>query len=251
MVIESSFGASGHGRLVLLALVLGSFWLPLRADEIVKKDGTVVDGQITGVSNGQIGITIGAGRSVVYLSDVQSVAMAAPPELAKIQSAAPAAAIAALEPLVKQYSGLPADWVLDAMGQLAEAYSADNHADKAAQLYAQINQLYPNSPYQKESIVGQARLDLKAGKAAEALAAVKPIVDQANQNVAPSPAEGRLFGAAFLVYGQALQAQKQFPQALEAFLTVKTMFYQTPALVQQADQLAEQLRRENPGVAVD
>src|SRR5471032_1558877 len=123
MVIESSFWVRGVGRSALLLVIIGSF-LPLRADEIVKKNGTIVDGQITGISSGQIGITIGAARSVVYLSDVQSVTMTPPAAMAKLDSATPEAKISILEPLVKQYAGLPADWVLDAMGQLADAYDA-------------------------------------------------------------------------------------------------------------------------------
>jgi tetratricopeptide (TPR) repeat protein len=251
MVIGSLLLSRRGASAGIIALVCSGFIFSARGDEIKKTDGTTVDGDITGVSSGQVEINIAGGKSVVYLSDIQTVNMAPPAAMTQLKDATPATVIATLDPLVKQYAGLPTDWVLDAMGQLADAYDTQGQADKSGQVYAQINQLYPNSPYQKEAVVGAAKLALKQGKIAEALAAVKPIVDQANQNVAPSPAEGRLFAGAFLVYGQALQAQKEYPQALEAFLTVKTMFYQNPVLVAQADQLAEALRAQNPGVAVD
>ena len=76
---------------------------------------------------------------------------------------------------------------------------------------------------------------LSQGKIAEALAAVQPVIDAANKTVAPSAADARAYASAFLVYGQILEAQKKYPEALEAYLTVKTMFYQNPALVDQSD----------------
>ena len=48
-----------------------------------------------------------------------------------------------------------------------------------------------------------------------------------------------------------LEAQQKFPQALEAYLTVKTMFYQNQALVDESDRLVQKLRATNPGVSVN
>jgi hypothetical protein len=48
-----------------------------------------------------------------------------------------------------------------------------------------------------------------------------------------------------------LEAQKKLPEALEAFLTVKTMFYQNPNLVAEADHYAQELRTQNPSLGVD
>jgi tetratricopeptide (TPR) repeat protein len=249
--MATTFLVRGGRSLGIFALLFGLFSI-VRADQIVKTDGTAINGQITGISSGQVGITIGTVKSIVYLSDIKKVTMDQPPEMAQLKNAAPAQVVSTLEPLVKEYAGLPANWVLDAMGRLADAYDAQGHGDKATQIYAEIKQLYPNNAsYQQEAIVGEARQELKEGQIAAAMNAVKPLIDEANKNVAPSPDDGRLFAKAFLVYGQALEAQKQYPQALEAYLTVKTMFYQNPALVTQADQLAEALRAQNPGVAVD
>src|SRR6202044_2978142 len=118
-------------------------------------------------------------------------------------------------------------------------------------VYNQIIQLYPGSAYENVAKAGEAEMNLKAGKIDEALAAVQPIVDQANKNIAPSPSDGALYAKAFLVYGQVLEAQKKPQQALEAYLTVKTMFYQNPVLVDQADQFAKNLRDQNPGIGIE
>jgi tetratricopeptide (TPR) repeat protein len=176
--------------------------------------------------------------------------MPAPDDVAQLKSADPATVVATLAPLVKQYAGLPADWVVDAMAQLADAYDAQGKSAQASDIYAQINALYPGSPYQNEAIAGAAKLDLNAGKTADALSLLQPVVNQANQHVAPSAAEARGDAKIFLVYGQVLQAQKQNAAALEAYLTVKTLFYENPALADQAGKLADALRAQNPGVSV-
>jgi len=257
MAIGFSSPYHSLGTAGLIALVLGFSSLQSMADDqITKKDGTQITGQIVSVSGGQVMVSIhspngGIAKLPYDLDKIQSVTMAPPAGVAAVHDAAPAAVIAGLEPLVKQYAGLPTDWVVEAMGQLAEAYNAQGQADRAVDLYNQIDTLYPGSKYHAEAAAGKALLSLKQGKIEEALAEVQPIVDQANKNLAPSPAEGRLYARTFLVYGQILQAQKKLSQALEAYLTVKTMFYQNPAMVEQASQLTGKLRDQNPGLGID
>jgi tetratricopeptide (TPR) repeat protein len=242
----------------LAALLFLSFGTRGRAeDQIHLKSGSTVTGQITGLADGQIavkGLTPGGQpmQSSVYVTDIQSITMAPPAAMAALKDdAPPATVIATLTPLVKEYAGLKVDWVVDAMALLADADESSGQPEQAQAVYAQINQLYPNSPYQNAAAAGTAQLDLKQGKPDAALALLQPVVDKANQDLAPSPAEGRSFARAFLVYGQALQAQKQDAKALEAYLTVETMFYQNPALVAQAGQLAASLRQQDPAVRVD
>lgn len=227
-------------------------------DQITKTDGSVIPGTIVGVSDGQVTIKThdssgGLAKFPITITDIKSVSMATPADVTKVQAegVAPSAVIAALEPEVKQFAGLPVDWVVAAMAQLAEAYASQGQADRALAIYNQIIQLYPGSTYENVAKAGQAEMSFKAGKIDEALAAVQPIVDQANKNIAPSPLDGALYAKAFLVYGQVLEAQKKTRQALEAYLTVKTMFYQNPLLVDQADQFAKNLRDQNPGIGIE
>ncbi len=239
-----------------MAIALALLILPSFADDqITKKDGTILTGQIIGVANGQVlynGKTSSGGvvKLSCYLTDVQSINMTPPPDIAKAATATPTAAVAMLDPIIKQYAGLPADWVIAAMAQLAEAYIALGQTEKAVAVYDQIDTLYPGSKYHTEVVAGKAGMSLKQGKIDEALAGVQPIVDKANQDIAPSASDGALYASTFLVYGQALQAQKKYEQALEAYLTVKTMYYQNTALADQADQLAKKLRADNPGLGV-
>jgi tetratricopeptide (TPR) repeat protein len=242
---------------VALAFIL----LVLRSvadDQIVKKDGTTIKGQILSVSDGQVLVEShtsngGIAKVPYYITDIKSVAMAVPADVAKAEAegVTPAAVIAALEPKVKQFAGLPTDWVVEAMAQLAQAYAAQGQTDKAVAAYNQIDTLYPGSKYHAQAVAGKAEMSLKAGKIDEALAAVQPIVDQANKDIAPSPADGAVYANAFLVYGKVMEAQKKPQQALEAYLTVTTMFYQNPSLVDQADKDARDLRDHNPGIGIE
>ena len=92
---------------------------------------------------------------------------------------------------------------------------------------------------------------LAQGNVEQALSTVQPVIEAANKTVAPSPSDARAYANAFLVYGRILEAQKKYPQALEAYLTVKTLFYQNQALVDQSAQLVQNLRAHQPGVSVD
>ncbi len=218
-------------------------------DQIFKADGTSISGQVVSVADGQVMIQSTTSRGgiakVPYrLSDIKSVNMAVPASVAAAQvpGTTPAAVITDLEPQVKLFAGLPADWVVGAMAQLADAYAAQGQADKSTEIFNQILALYPGSNYEAVAKAGKAEMSLKAGKIDDALAAVQPMIDKANSNIAPSPSEGAIFAKAFLVYGQILEKQQKPEAALEAYLTVKTMYYQNPALVTQADQLATALR---------
>jgi tetratricopeptide (TPR) repeat protein len=253
-----NFGRHACCIFLLASALLVSAVRSIADDQIIKKDGSTITGRILGVSDGHVTVqatTSNGGIATVsyYITDIKSISMAVPAEVtaADASGVAPAAVIAALEPKVEQFAGLPADWVVAAMVQLADAYSTQGQADRAAAVYHQIIQLYPGGVYENGAKAGLAGMSLKAGKTAEALAIVQPIVDQANQDIAPSPSDGALYAKAFLVYGQVLEKQKKPQQALEAYLTVKTMFYQNPGLVGEADQLARNLRDQNPGLGVE
>jgi tetratricopeptide (TPR) repeat protein len=240
-----------------LALILPVF-RSFADDQIIKTDGSIITGRIVGASDGQVTVEShssngGIARVPYYISDIKSISMATPAEVTKVQAqgVAPAAVIAALEPQVKQFAGMPADWVVAAMSQLGQAYAATGQSDKAIAIYNQIDTLYPGSKYHAQAVAGKAEMSLKAGKINDALAAVQPIIDQANKNIAPSPSDGAVYASAFLVYGKVMEAQNKPEQALEAYLTVKTMFYQNPALVDQADQLAKDLRDHHPGIGIE
>jgi len=247
--------------LATAAMTLVAVSLTLRAvadDRIVQTDGKIYSGHIVSVSDGAATMESkspggGVARFPVMLSDIKSVEMQIPPAVAAVQApnTAPGQVIAALEAPVKQYAGLPATWVVDAMAQLGDAYSQVGQTDKALAIYNEIGSLYPHSAYTAVAEASRAQLDLDGGKIEDALKIVQPIDAAANQDIAPSTLDGSTYAKAFIVYGRVLEAQNKLPDALEAFLTVKTMFYQNPNLVAEADHYAQDLRAKNPDVGIE
>ncbi len=195
----------------------------------------------------------GTAKIPFFMTDIKSVTMAAPADVtaASAPGTAPGSVIPVLEPQVKKFAGLKVAWVVDAMAQLGDAYSQVGQLDKAQAIFSEISQLYPGSKYENIAQASQAELDLNAGKVDQALAIVQPIVDAANKDLAPSPEDGRTYAKAFLVYGRAKEMQKQPQAALEAYLTVKTMFYQNDTLVTEAEHYAKDLRDKNPGLGIE
>jgi hypothetical protein len=250
-------------RRVEPAFLIGLAFLFLAAragadDHITKNDGTVITGRIVGVTGNQVFVEARSATGSVnkipyYLADLKSVTMAPPADVSKVMApdVSHATVIATLEPEVKQYAGLPVDWVVEAMAQLGDAYTAEGELSRAVAVYDQIAKSYSGTPYENVAKACKAGLSLKAGMVDEALAAVQPIVDQANQEIAPSPSNGVIYAYAYMVYGQALEAQKKPRKALEAYLTVKTMFYQNPILLAQANERAANLREHNPGLSIE
>jgi tetratricopeptide (TPR) repeat protein len=259
MVIGSLFFRRRVAPAFVIAPALILSLLRLVADDqIIKTDGTTINGTIVGVDGGQVTVEShtsngGIAKVPYYISDIKSISMTVPAEVTKVQApgTAPGVVIAALEPQVQQFAGLPASWIVNAMAQLGDAYSQVGQMDKALAVYNKISELYPGSPYENVAKASKAEVSLNAGKIDEALAIVQPIVDAANKNIAPSPKDGETFAKAFLVYGRVLEAQKKPQQALEAYLTVKTMFYQNPNLVAEAEHYSKDLRDHNPGIGID
>ena len=246
------------GLLFALAALTVPFLALMADDQLVKNDGTIVSGTILGVDGAQVMIenhtaSGGIAKFPVSLADIKTVNMTTPAEATKVQAAGtpPGDVIAALDPLIKKFAGLPAGWVVAAMAQLGDTYEQVGQLDKAGVAYDEITRLYPGSAFEKLAQAGKADLSFSQGKTDEALAALQPIIDQANKDIAPSPSDGALYAKAFLVYGKVLEAQKKPQQALEAYLTVKTMFYQNPALAGQADELAKSLKDKNAGLGVE
>jgi tetratricopeptide (TPR) repeat protein len=242
-------------------IVLASIFLALRLvadDQIVKKNDQVIAGQILSVDDGQVTVQTtdsrgGIAKFPIPVSDIQSVKMATPDAVAKAEASGtpPADVVATLEPEIQKFSSLKTDWVVDAMARLAQAYAAEGKADKARETYGKIDTLYPGSKYHALAVAGTAEMSFKAGHLDEALTAIQPFIDQANADLAPSPEDGATYAKAFLVYGDILSAQKKPQKALEAYLTVKTMYYQNPTLADEAAQRAQGLRDQNPGLGVE
>lgn len=220
-------------------------------DKIVLKGGQEVSGKILEVTGDKVSVSVGASTIPYPLSSIQSVQMAAPAELEKVRNATPEQIVTTLDPLVKKFKGLPVDWVSEAMSMEAEAYAAQGKDAESIALYQEMSKLYPGSRFEVRAQAGLAKASLRARKYDEALSKVAPLITEANKTFSPSIDDGRVYGDAFLVQGEALEKQGKLKEALESYLTVVTVFYQNPATVKTAREQADKLRKNNPQVVVD
>ncbi|MES2310249.1 MAG: tetratricopeptide repeat protein [Verrucomicrobiota bacterium] len=239
---------------ILTAVLLLSGRMLRGEDIIFLKTDQQQKGQIVGADGTnvllEIAVGSGKGRVPVPISNIQKIEMTVPSEVTSVKKTDPAAVISTLEPVVKKFKGLPADWVVDAMGTLADAYSATGKNTEAAAYYSQIEQLFPGSKYVIKANVGKAKAALSAGNTDEALKLLDPLIEAANKTAAPSAEEGRLYGEAFLVKGMALEKKNDLEGALESYLTTVTSFYHHVDVVNQAEELAKKLRSQNPQLVV-
>jgi hypothetical protein len=215
-------------------------------DKITKTDDNVLTGQITGVLNNQIQIKLPVGTVGVPIFQVKSVEMKAPPEVAASVNASPAQIIATLGPIANTFKGLPADWAVEAMATVADAYSAQGDGAKAQELYVEMGKLYPGSRYLIKANVGLAKTALQNKQPDEALKLVEPLIVQSSQKFFYPEAECRLYSEAFFVQGQAFEAKGKFPEALASYLMTSTVFYQNEKINAEAVTRVAKLREANP-----
>jgi hypothetical protein len=225
-------------------------------DKITRKNGTVQEGRVVGATASGVKVEIAVGTAkaevAVPFADIAAVQMEVPASVKEADGIKdPAAIIAKLEAVVNIYKGLPADWVVDAMARVADAYAAKNEGAKSTAIYEEMAKLYPGSKYLIKANVGRAKGALQAGDTAQALLLLEPLLLEANKKVAPTQAESSLYGEAFLVRGQVLEAKKDLPGALESYVTVTTAFYHNETLAKEAAERADKLRSANKNLTVE
>lgn len=215
-------------------------------DKITKTDETVMTGQIVGVLNNQIQIKLPVGTVGVPVAQVKAVEMKVPAEVAASVNASPAQIISTLGPIANTFKGLPADWAVEAMAAVADAYSAQGDGAKAHELYVEMGKLYPGSRYLIKANVGLAKTALQNKQPDEALKLVQPLIEQSAQKFFYPEAECRLYAEAFLVQGHAFEAKGQFSEALASYLMTSTVFYQNETINAEAVTRVAKLREANP-----
>jgi tetratricopeptide (TPR) repeat protein len=237
-------------RIVCGAVFLAS-GLGVAQDKITFKDGRTQQGQITGYANGGVSFNLGSGTVQFPLATIDKIEMKAPAEVAAVQASDGAKAVSVLEPWVTKFKGLNVDWIVDAMAKMAEAYTADSKPDKAEAVYIEMSQLYVNNRYSTKAQAGLARSALSNQKPDEALRLLEPLITAAQRSLTAPATESRFYGEAFLLQGQALEAQGKVPEALESYLTVTTVFYHDEAITKKAGDAAAALRQKNPNLVVN
>ncbi len=227
----------------------------LRAqDKIVTRTGTQ-EGRITGMAaDGSPLIKLASGvETKVNRADVVSVTMAEPQAMAAAREAAAAgnwdAALKAVREPATKFRGLPAAWVIEALGMVGDALMAAGDFAGARTHYDAFAKAYAGSPLAAQADVGLARLAIAEKRLPDADKILSPIVAEASKVLLPDDATARVYGAAFFAAGELEEARSQPSAALENYLRVVTLYASNPSLVALAQARAKSLAAE-PGVFV-
>ncbi|MEO7318958.1 MAG: hypothetical protein ABIZ56_08225, partial [Chthoniobacteraceae bacterium] len=147
----------------------------------IKTKTGVQQGVITGVTASGVGIQLTAGGSIsIPLAQIESVAMAAPPEynlaLQAIAARDIPKAAGTIRAVVAKYKGLPVDWAQQAtaLAGFLALQSGDMAGAKLA--FSEFKRFYPNAP---EGKVGAAAIAASEKDFAAAKDLIAPIVEDA------------------------------------------------------------------------
>lgn len=224
---------------------------PCRAqDKIVNSRGETVEGKIVKVTpSGAPVVRMANGiETAVPKETIRSIQMQAPPGLAEARKALAAEqypqVLASIEKDAQAFTGLQVDWVIEALGMVADAYLATGKKSEAGAIYRKMETDYANSPYAVKAKVGLAKISVSVKRLPEAEAALKPILESAQKTLAPPEAEQRVFADAAFVMGQLEEARGQKQEALENYMRVITLYPLNPSLVAQAEARVLALRED-------
>jgi hypothetical protein len=145
-----------------------------------------------------ITVKVGASEAKIKVSMplVDRVEMGEPAEMKALKKDDPAAVMVTVKPLIERFRGLPAAWLVDSMGVLADAYLAQGKTAEAKDQYEEIEKLYPGSRFLIKAAVGKVKVAFQSGDANGAAALLAPLLLEANKTVAPTTSDGQIYGEA-------------------------------------------------------
>lgn len=246
-------------RLKLNCLFLaGALFVPLAGhaqDKIVTKTGTLT-GEITGVAaDGSPLLNSAKGKEKVPKADIIEIQMRTPEAVVTARKAVEVGDWAAVEGAVKApvaaFKGLQADWVIEALGLLADAQLAQKKNDEAKKTCDEITANYAGTPYADKAKVGLARLAIaqaeganRDAKLTEASRLLQPITASGDAVLMPDAARQRILADAFFAQGQLQEAKGQKAEALESYCKVIALYPCLPTLTAQAKGRADAIRAD-------
>lgn len=220
-------------------------------DLIIKQDGTQTQTKILGVSGTTVQMQVGKGVLGLPLASVKEVRMAAPPEygtaIKAFEEKDYKKAQTALKALTDKYKGLPTGWAQQATAMLGDVQVELGDLAKAELAYKDFQKLYPGSPL---ADIGIAAVAVSKKDYATAKQKLEPVTKKALQEKNVTATMALAYSKAFLLLGQAKEADGNVAGALEDYLRTVTLFYHDRASVALAQEKADALRKTNPEVFV-
>ncbi len=241
--------ASASPWVVAAALAAASFFTPdsaLAQDILTLSNGQSLDAQVLGVSNGNVRLKIGPVESTRPLSQVRAVTMPAPKEfdsaIERWKEGDAPGTLKWLEPLVKNFQGLPAPWVLRASALLGEVKLAAGDTSGAEAAFQGFQTAYPSAS--GLAAIGLAQLAVEKKDFAGASAKLESVVAEARKTLLAESGKSAEYGKALYLMGRVLESQGKLPEALDDYMLAVTVFYEDPVVVARARERATALTKE-------
>jgi tetratricopeptide (TPR) repeat protein len=220
-------------------------------DTIVTADRRTQTGKIIGVSGANVQIQIGAGTIGIPLATIASVTMPIPAEYTAGKEAYDkgdfAKALPAIKSVADRYKGLRIDWAQQAAGMLGDIYAATDKLAEAQAAYQDFQKLYGASGSARTQ-VGLARIAVSKNEYASAKAKLEPIAAQALKEKYPGADVAAAYSQTFCLLGQIDEANGDLSSALENYLRTVALYPADHAAVTAAQEHADAIRKNNPGI---
>lgn len=219
-------------------------------DKIVNGRGESIEGKIVKLTpSGAPVVRLANGvETAVPKETIRTILMQPPPGLAEARKALTAEqypqVLAAIEKDALAFAGLQVDWVIEALGLVADAHLATGKKSEAGAIYRKMETDYANSPYAVKAKIGLAKISVSVNRLPEAEAALAPILENAAKQLAPPDAERRVYADAAFVMGQLEEARGNKQEALENYMRVVTLYPLNPSLTAQAEARIQALRAD-------
>jgi hypothetical protein len=232
---------------VLMLTAAARAQAPAAPDTIITNDNQSRQVKVIGVSptGATLNFLIGAGQLGLPLASIKEVRMAAPPELGQAVAAYQAKdfpkALTLMKGVVDKFKGMPSPWAQQATLMLGEIYIQANDLPKAEVAANDFKRLYPAGGSLQADVLF-ARIAVAKQDYATAKQKLEPITEAALKEKIVPPANALAYSQAFLVSGQAKEAEGNLSAALEDYLRTVTLFYHDRTAVASAQERANALR---------
>jgi tetratricopeptide (TPR) repeat protein len=209
-----------------------------QADILVTKSGSRTGEVVRVESDGTVIIKIDIGEISAAKGDIIKVTVPPPAAIetanAAIRAGKQQEVIAILQPLVKRFLGLKADWVPQAMLDLGEAYLALKDFPNTKRIFDEIKRVYPDAPQMRVSDVKYAKVLFHQNEFDRAAASVQSFIDAMLKKSHYNIEEETALGEGYVLLGDCQLAKNKPKEALDCYLRVVAIFDIEPSVAAEA-----------------
>lgn len=228
-------------------------------DIIIQKDGTLREGEILGFTqSGQktmVNFKFSGGQFPIPMENIQSITLAERPEFkagaAAYREGDYAKTVSILKPLVDKFPGFDAPWIGEAIGMLTDSYVRQGKIFEANEYGKKLEASFPESPFRFKADITRARTMLTQDKVDQAIQILTETKSKLPKEAVPDPPSMSVLSELHMTMAEAYEIKGDKQKALENFLLVATVYHQPESQAKVALKKADQLRNNNPKLAVN